>query len=465
MIKKGFTLTELLIVILVIGVLAAVAVPGYQAAVDKSRWAAMLPSAKALKDAQERVFMADGAYALSVSDLDVQVPGVKSTDKITNGNEQYRLANASSDSAARNAVSAQNAKLPANTMVMYLAQSPNFAGDLHCEALTADKRANNLCKSQGGTEIGTRDQYTVYLLAGSGEGKLSSWPKTVACEKYAANDNCVRHANEDGSWNEEYDKNGTHYDYYFDKDGKRYYASQANSSANTFSEAWWGEDGVMTKQTKKLADGTESEWRYDEKGNLNFFEATRDGALVQKVFYDENGKKAESQWYYANGNVQQDATFDPASGQQTSTTYYWSSDPGKVQYYNQYENGQYVAQTKYWPDGSVRGYYTTTDGHENGKIATEYNNDGTLRRSEDYTTPGRSQTIYFYNPDGTYIAKPNVNPNLGEGTPNTDASTWVYGTYTVGDKGDVTRSDGVTVPGSGNFGKLCTDHPEMSQCS
>ncbi len=69
--KKGFTLIELLVVVLIIGVLAAVAVPMYQKAVERSIAAKMISSARALKEAQQRYYMANGKYAKSFSDLDI----------------------------------------------------------------------------------------------------------------------------------------------------------------------------------------------------------------------------------------------------------------------------------------------------------------------------------------------------------------------------------------------------------
>ena len=78
-VNDGFTLIELLVVVLIIGILAAVAVPQYQKAVEKSRVAEALIVTKALAQAEQTYYLANGDYSYDISLLDLDIPGVSAT--------------------------------------------------------------------------------------------------------------------------------------------------------------------------------------------------------------------------------------------------------------------------------------------------------------------------------------------------------------------------------------------------
>ena len=86
-VSKGFTLLELLVVVLIIGILAAVASPQYKMAVTKAKVAAILPIMRRWKDAYMEWKLIHGSYCKvensggwcdeypSADDLGVNWPG------------------------------------------------------------------------------------------------------------------------------------------------------------------------------------------------------------------------------------------------------------------------------------------------------------------------------------------------------------------------------------------------------
>ena len=75
--QKGFTLVELAIVIVIIGVLASFGVPRFRDAVERSKAGESLNYLSAVRAAQERYHAREGTYAGDLADLDVSIPAPK----------------------------------------------------------------------------------------------------------------------------------------------------------------------------------------------------------------------------------------------------------------------------------------------------------------------------------------------------------------------------------------------------
>ena len=78
--KKGFTLLELLVVVLIIGILAAIASPQYKKITERARAMEAVQTVKSVSDAMERYYLVNGKYPADVanwgwmSELDIYVP-------------------------------------------------------------------------------------------------------------------------------------------------------------------------------------------------------------------------------------------------------------------------------------------------------------------------------------------------------------------------------------------------------
>jgi type IV pilus assembly protein PilA len=70
-VRKGFTLVELAVVIVIIGVLAAFGVPRFLKSVERSKAAEAFAYLSAVRASQERFHAQNGTYATNLTNLDI----------------------------------------------------------------------------------------------------------------------------------------------------------------------------------------------------------------------------------------------------------------------------------------------------------------------------------------------------------------------------------------------------------
>ena len=165
--SKAFTLIELLVVVLIIGILAAVAVPQYQKAVYKGRYATLKHLAKALAQAQEVYYLANGQYAQKIEDLDVDLPGGKDTTQSTDRTYYYDWGYCGLNSSFDN-VQCKNNMLNMQYQIRLSHHSkPGFSNTQACvvfDSTDLTDMRNKICQSETGAQTGTADTESNFVV-------------------------------------------------------------------------------------------------------------------------------------------------------------------------------------------------------------------------------------------------------------------------------------------------------------
>ncbi len=104
--KKGFTLIEMLVVVLILGILASIALPQYEVAIEKSRVAEALVVLKTIVDAEQRYFQANPndtkvTWRSQIADVDLK-GGCWVDGGSTFGGDSYRTRNFTYDLGGNN---------------------------------------------------------------------------------------------------------------------------------------------------------------------------------------------------------------------------------------------------------------------------------------------------------------------------------------------------------------------------
>jgi len=176
--NKAFTLVELLVVILIIGILAAIAVPQYQKAILKARLHQGVSLVESLYQAQQAYYLQHGDFATDIDDLDVSIPKDESCEKTQNSSQSFYTCDYGKIGFWDGPTNAQYQAPDYKIAYLHffkeryntssLVNSFTFeAGKRYCYGRIASKTAQEICVSMGGvyqTEAKNETGWKLYLL-------------------------------------------------------------------------------------------------------------------------------------------------------------------------------------------------------------------------------------------------------------------------------------------------------------
>ena len=127
--RAGFTLVELIIVVIIIGILASIAIPQFSKTMERSRIAEASAVLGALRGAQLRYKLENTDYTTSYLKLDIDLPNYDSSAGSPNGKFfTYNVANAAEGITATTIATAQRKSSEYGQYILNI----NDQGRLYC---------------------------------------------------------------------------------------------------------------------------------------------------------------------------------------------------------------------------------------------------------------------------------------------------------------------------------------------
>lgn len=329
--KKGFTLTEILVVIIIIGLLTAIAVPGYRKAVEKAK---AVQAVSILNDAAkaEQVFaLATSRYTKYWDDLVINHPNmVAGAVYCLEGTNTPNQEDCDNDSTYKVKLTVGNPDTNSVVMATRMLNNPYsdyklfkfMDGDPNIYCKSAATSPTDICQILG---FPTKNLPETRNIDRTENFKCADEIPDCSVQNYA----CISGV------------------------------SNYNNCEKTIYD-----------------DGSFERIVYDDNGNLyDMFTYNSEGNITGDIWYNNNNSL--SAVFYENGIRKNMITVYPFSVHPTA------GDHFAVATYD--ENGIFQQQTAYYPSGIVANYHEYDKDRNRWGYFANYNNDGSLKNFQCFT--------------------------------------------------------------------------------